>query len=173
MSPSTTGSMFTTALTAATTTNTTPSSSSTSSSNPYPWDIQDDLTNLYSAPTQQTHNNILPFSIDSIPKMVGDSILRSDPDAQSTLLANMVLTGGNSCYDGLPDRLKYEVERRIHQHAPGMRVKMTTNNNNSERGICPWLGGSIVGSLGSFHEIWVSKKDYDEFGVNIIDRKCP
>lgn len=28
-------------------------------------------------------------------------------------------------------------------------------------------------SLGSFHEMWVSKQEYDECGTSIIDRKCP
>ena len=180
MNPTTTGSMFTSSmtidpLTTAAITSTTGNSSSSGStpSSPFPWDLQEDLTNLYVAPNQKSHHHILPFSIDTIPKMVGDSILRSDQDVQATLLANMVLTGGNACYDGLVDRLRYEVERRIHQHAPGMKVKMTTNNNNNEKSISAWLGGSIVGSLGSFHDAWVSKKEYSEFGAGIVDRKCP
>jgi len=53
-----------------------------------------------------------------------------------------------------------------------MKVKMFSNNN-TERPITSWLGGSIVASLGSFHEIWVSKQEYEEYGGNIIDRKCP
>ncbi len=155
-----------------------PSSSSnaaatSSSSSPYPWDTQEDMSNLYSSSSQKSHGNILPFSLDSLPKMACDSVLRSDQDIQSTLLANMVLAGGNSCYDGLLERLRFEVERRIHQHAPGMKVKMFSANTNAEKGLTAWLGGSIVGSLGSFHEIWVSKKEYDEFGGNIVDRKCP
>lgn len=43
----------------------------------------------------------------------------------------------------------------------------------TDRAICSWLGGSILGSLGSFHEMWVSKRDYDEFGAAIVDKKCP
>lgn len=43
----------------------------------------------------------------------------------------------------------------------------------SERKICAWLGGSIVASLGSFHDMWVSKQEYAEHGPGIVDRKCP
>ena len=43
----------------------------------------------------------------------------------------------------------------------------------SERALCPWLGGSIVASLGSFHELWVTRQEYLESGTSIIDRKCP
>jgi actin-related protein len=27
--------------------------------------------------------------------------------------------------------------------------------------------------LGSFHDIWISSKEYEEFGSSIIGRKCP
>ena len=36
-----------------------------------------------------------------------------------------------------------------------------------------WLGGSILASLSSMSELSCSKAEYDEFGSNIIDRKCP
>jgi actin-like protein 6A len=116
--------------------------------------------------------SLLPFSLETIPKMACDSVLRSDQDAQNTLLANMVLTGGNSCYDGLLERCRSEIEKRIHLQAPGMKIKMASTGN-TERSLNAWLGGSIVGSLGSFHEIWINKKEYDEYGSHIVDRKCP
>jgi actin-like protein 6A len=115
----------------------------------------------------------LPFSTESVPKMVIDSILKSENDIQSNLLNNLILKGGNSCYDGLLDRIRVVVERRIYLHTTGgYRLKMVANSD-SERAIGAWLGGSILGSLGSFHEIWISKKEYEEYGSFIVDRKCP
>ena len=43
----------------------------------------------------------------------------------------------------------------------------------SERALCAWLGGSILASLGSFHEMWISRQEYEEYGASIVDRKCP
>ena len=71
-----------------------------------------------------------------------------------------------------PDRLREEVESIVHRHTPGWRVKVTSPNI-SERAICSWLGGSILGSLGTFQDMWISKKDYEEFGAAIVNRKCP
>ena len=34
-----------------------------------------------------------------------------------------------------------------------------------------WLGGSILGSLSSHHEIWLSKAEYYEHGASIACRK--
>eukprot|EP01084_Bolivina_argentea_P284034 486644_1 len=36
-----------------------------------------------------------------------------------------------------------------------------------------WLGGSILASLGSFHEMWMSKAEYDEHGAAYVDKKLP
>ena len=34
-----------------------------------------------------------------------------------------------------------------------------------------WIGGSIVGSLSSFRQMWISKQEY-ESGVSIVHHKC-
>lgn len=109
---------------------------------------------------------------DSIPRLICDSSLKCESDIQPILLSNIILTGGGSSYEGLPDRMKLEVEKIVHKAAPGWRVKSVATNNN-ERAICTWIGGSILASLGSFHEMWLSKQEYNEYGSSIVDRKCP
>jgi len=99
-------------------------------------------------------------------------MLRCDEDIQSTLLANLIISGGGSCFEGVTERLKYEVEKITQPLVPSWRVKSIASGQ-SERPICAWLGGSILGSLGSFHEMWMTKQDYNEFGPSLIDRKCP
>ena len=134
-------------------------------------------------------------------QMVCDAAFRCDRDQQASLLGNVVVCGGGSCITGaagvgavgvsagadggagvvasalgdehaFPDRLREEIEGIVHRHTPGWRVKVTSPNI-SERAICSWLGGSILGSLGSFQDMWISRKDYEEFGSAIVNRKCP
>lgn len=71
-----------------------------------------------------------------------------------------------------PDRLREEIEGIVHRHTPGWRVKVTSPNI-TERAICSWLGGSILGSLGTFQDMWISRRDYEEYGSAIVNRKCP
>ena len=133
-------------------------------------------------PTSLSHNVLVyelgwlskdvSLSRDSLPKMICDSALKCDGDSQPILLANLIVTGGGSSLEGLPDRLKQEVENIVHTTAPGWRVKSIAANA-SERALCTWIGGSILASLGSFHEMWVSRQEYSEFGSSIVDRKCP
>ena len=77
-----------------------------------------------------------------------------------------------TCILQVPDRLKAEVEKLIHPIAPTWKVKYLAAGQ-TERALCPWLGGSILASLGSFHEMWFSKSEYDEFGAAMVNSKCP
>ena len=135
-------------------------------------------------------------------QMVCDAAFRCDRDQQASLLGNVVVCGGGSCITGVagvgamaaggplgvggpvpagsgagdehafPDRLREEIEAIVHRHTPGWRVKVTSPNI-SERAICSWLGGSILGSLSTFQDMWISKKDYEEYGAAVVNRKCP
>ena len=71
-----------------------------------------------------------------------------------------------------PSPTKLEVERILQLQATALRVKVYSPAT-AERAHSAWLGGSILGSLGSFPDMWVSKSEYDEFGASIMDRKCP
>jgi actin beta/gamma 1 len=41
-----------------------------------------------------------------------------------------------------------------------------------ERKYSVWLGGSILASLSTFQQMWISKAEYDESGPSIVHRKC-
>lgn len=114
------------------------------------------------------------WSREALPKMVADAVLKCERDQLSPLLNSIVLAGGGACVEGTMERLKSEVETAIYGEGQGGygRVKVI-QAGAQERKICAWLGGSIVASLGSFHEMWVSKAEYAERGAGVIDAKCP
>ena len=41
-----------------------------------------------------------------------------------------------------------------------------------ERKYSVWIGGSILSSLSTFQQMWISKEEYDESGPSIVHRKC-
>lgn len=41
-----------------------------------------------------------------------------------------------------------------------------------ERKYSVWLGGSIVASLPTFQQMWITKEEYDENGSAIVHKKC-
>ncbi|XP_045472932.1 actin-like protein 6B [Harmonia axyridis] len=93
-----------------------------------------------------------------------------DVDIRPALYSSVVLTGGNSLVQGFSDRLSKDLSSRT----PGsMRLKMIAANGTVERRFGAWVGGSILASIGTFQQMWMSMQEYQECGKAQIDRKCP
>lgn len=52
---------------------------------------------------------------------------------------------------------------------PSMTLKVVAP---PERKYSVWIGGSILASLSTFQEMWISKQEYNESGPKIVHRKC-
>merc|ERR1712216_1057900 len=69
-------------------------------------------------------------------------------------------------YAGIADRMSKEITAL----APAsMKVKVIAP---PERKYSVWIGGSILSSLSTFQQMWISKQEYDESGPTIVHRKC-
>jgi actin-like protein 6A len=101
-------------------------------------------------------------------QMVYNSISASDPDIRKELYAAIILTGGNTLLPGFSDRFNRELTLIAPQ-----RFKMIATNFAVERKFGVWIGGSILGSLGTFNQMWMSKAEFEEHGSSIVERKCP
>ncbi|CAH1955324.1 unnamed protein product [Acanthoscelides obtectus] len=95
-----------------------------------------------------------------------NSILRCDIDVRKDLFQNTVLSGGNSLYPGMADRLSKEISSLAPQ---SIKVKIIAP---PERKFSVWIGGSILASLTTFQHMWISKAEYDDVGPGIVHRKC-
>jgi len=100
--------------------------------------------------------------------MLQDAILACEPETRRDLNTNVTLTGGLTSTEGLSERLLKEL--LVRTDTLGSRPKMAAASS-SERAVGPWLGGSILASLGTFPDIWFSKAEYQEFGAKMLHRK--
>ena len=86
-----------------------------------------------------------------------NSIMKCDVDIRKDLYANTVLSGGTTMYPGTDDRIQKEITAL----APStMKIKI----------IAPL--DSILASLSTFQQMWISKQEYDESGPSIVHHKC-
>jgi len=94
------------------------------------------------------------------------TIMKCDVDIRKDLYSNIVMSGGSTMYDGLAARL----EKEMISLAPStMKIKVVAP---PERKYSVWIGGSILASLSTFQNMWISKQEYDESGPSIVHRKC-
>lgn len=129
-------------------------------------DAAEDGTGSSSAAT--TAEFPAPTPEQTIPALIRGALDNVDVDVRPHLLANVVVTGATSLVPGFNDRLNHELTNMY----PGARVRITAAGNTAERRFGAWIGGSIVASLGTFHQLWISKMEYDEHGPNIVEKRC-
>eukprot|EP00898_Chlorokybus_atmophyticus_P008838 jgi/Chlat1/8956/Chrsp94S08328 len=95
-----------------------------------------------------------------------NSIMKCDVDCRKDLYGNIVLSGGSTMFPGIADRMNKEIALL----APSStKIKVVAP---PERKYSVWIGGSILASLSTFQQMWISKAEYDESGPSIVHRKC-
>jgi len=94
------------------------------------------------------------------------TIMKCDVDIRRDLYANIVMSGGTTMFPGIAERMTKELTAL----APStMKIKFVAP---PERKYSVWIGGSILASLSTFQQMWISKAEYDESGPSIVHRKC-
>jgi len=94
------------------------------------------------------------------------TIMKCDVDIRKDLYANIVLSGGTTMFSQIAERITKEIVAL----APStMKIKVVAP---PERKYSVWIGGSILASLSTFQQMWISKGEYDESGPSIVHRKC-
>ena len=120
----------------------------------------------FRAPEALFQPSLLGLDIDGADETTYKSIMKCDLDIRRDLYGNVVLSGGTTMYPGIGERLTKELTNRA---PPSMKVKVVAP---PERKFSVWIGGSILSSLSSFQQMWISKAEYDEAGASIVHRKC-
>ncbi|GAA5865669.1 hypothetical protein JCM5353_005177, partial [Sporobolomyces roseus] len=110
--------------------------------------LPQEFTSRPAIPSQSTIASHPPSSLLPLHRLISNSLVQIDPDLQSTLLGNIVVTGGTTLLPGFIDRLQGELQGL----APGMKIKIHAPSSSAERTHSSWLGGSILASLGTFHQ---------------------
>jgi actin beta/gamma 1 len=110
--------------------------------------------------------NLIGKEADGVHALTYQSILKCDIDIRRDLYTNIVLSGGSTMFPCIEKRLHKEVTAL----APAaIKVKIVAP---PERKYSVWIGGSILSSLSTFQDMWITKDEYDESGPAIVHRKC-
>eukprot|EP00026_Physarum_polycephalum_P009478 Phypoly_transcript_09603.p1 GENE.Phypoly_transcript_09603~~Phypoly_transcript_09603.p1 ORF type:complete len:374 (+),score=48.16 Phypoly_transcript_09603:135-1256(+) len=101
-----------------------------------------------------------------IHEMIHNKITHCDLDIRRDLYGNILLSGGTTMLRGLQERLQKEVKLLAPRQ---MNVKVVAP---SERRYSVWMGGSILASLDTFQNMWITREEYQEGGAGIVHQRC-
>lgn len=95
----------------------------------------------------------------SIQDMIFKSIMKADVDIRSHMFCNIIVNGGNTMITGYKDHLNSLIDPM---------TKISKVVASPERLYSVWIGGSILSSLSTFQQQWISRQQYEETGPNIV-----
>eukprot|EP01064_Diplonema_japonicum_P029468 TRINITY_DN4787_c1_g1_i4.p1 TRINITY_DN4787_c1_g1~~TRINITY_DN4787_c1_g1_i4.p1 ORF type:complete len:433 (+),score=88.66 TRINITY_DN4787_c1_g1_i4:147-1301(+) len=110
-----------------------------------------------------------PTRIDSeapaLHQMVWSTIQSSAIDNRAGMMANIILSGGNTLFPGIDKRLQEEVSTL---KGPGGAaiVKVSADPARAES---VFAGAAVLASLPSFNSEWLTAETYDEEGINAVE----
>lgn len=123
-------------------------------------------TERFECPEALFKPELVGMEADGIHNTTFNSIKTADIDIRRDLYHNIVMSGGSTMFPGIAARVQKEMDLL----APtSMKVKVIAP---PERQYSVWIGGSILASLSTFQQMWISKKEYEEIGPSIVHRKC-
>lgn len=105
--------------------------------------------------------NLLESYMQKIIKLIVSVIEKCNSDQKNTLLNNIILSGDCSKIIGLYDRLLSELIKIY----PPSKVRVANENL-----FHTFFGASIVCSLGSMRQLYISKAEFDECGSHVLER---
>ena len=109
---------------------------------------------------------LLGLSTCGLSDAICNSVRKCDVTIRNELFSNIVLSGGNTMFPGIAERLKTSLRRL----APvNTKVEVIAHPN---RNYGAWRGGSIFAALQPHSENeWIKRFEYEEHGLDILDRK--
>ncbi|KAK2103637.1 hypothetical protein P7K49_017493 [Saguinus oedipus] len=101
-----------------------------------------------------------------IHETISNSIMKCNVNIHKDLYAHTVLFGGTTMYPGITDRMQKEITAL----APSMmKIKIIAPAKHK---YSMWIGSSILASLSTFQQMWISKQEYQDSSPSIIHHKC-
>lgn len=104
-------------------------------------------------------------------QLIHDSLTSvGDADIRKELCGNIVLVGGSSLFAQLEQRLSYELTGIV---TGNFKCRVLASRHTVERSCSAWIGASVLTSLGSFQQLWLSRTEYDEYGAALAIQRFP
>lgn len=104
---------------------------------------------------------------NGVHQLLNESVIKCNKDIRADLFGNIIMSGGSTMLNGFKERLEKEIKVLVSSDNTTIKVIASEERKHSQ-----WIGGSILASLSTFEEMWITSEEYDEYGPIIVHRKC-
>ena len=95
-------------------------------------------------------------------RMIADVVTSVDEDIRPQLASNILLAGGSTMFDGYQERVKNDLMKFL---PPSISFQV---NAPITRKMSSWVGCSIISSVSTFSQLWISRQEYEEEGASVF-----
>jgi actin-related protein len=117
-------------------------------------------------------SSLLPtMSNEPLHSLIRSSLLSvGDVDVRKELTGCICLTGSTSLMPNIDIRLSQELPHILPSF---VKPRILSSRISVEKSCAAWIGASILTSLGSFQQLWLSRAEYDEYGTTMSIQRFP
>ncbi|XP_050075029.1 actin-like [Anopheles maculipalpis] len=105
-------------------------------------------------------------NVRPVQELIAESVASCKETNRKDLYAYIVLVGGSTMLKGFSERLQSELTKLVPSQ---YRCKVVTTQDPI---LTVWAGGCLVAQSPMFQQSWVTKQEYEEYGADVIHRKC-
>lgn len=133
----------------------------------------------FEAPEILFQPHLIDIEGQGIAELLFNTIQAADLDIRLELFKHIVLSGGSTMYPGLPSRLERELKQLYLQHVlKGAVEKLAKFKPRIEdpprRKDMVFIGGSVLAETAKNNDkFWLSKEEYEEKGLKVLDKLGP
>jgi actin-related protein len=117
--------------------------------------------------TEALFDNSFLKNSNTTQKSIFFSIIKNEKDLSKQFYENIVLSGGNTMFSGISERIEKELKVLVDDNSTKIKTI-----SPPERKYSVWIGGSIISSLSTFVNEWITKEQYEEIGPTVVHLKC-
>ena len=95
-------------------------------------------------------------------------------ETKRKMYGTILLVGGGYCFKGAEDFLLRKVQAQLPAHYQFVREQMevVVRPKDVEPATVCWKGGTVLSILDSAQELWISQKEWNQYGVRILRERC-
>ena len=103
---------------------------------------------------------------ENIAEYCNKCIKSCNSDQRNDLYSNIILSGGNTMFEGFAERFAEEIKKLA-----GYKYEEVVNvTTHQEKNLAALKGGCVLSSLSEFEEKWITKTEYEESGSYIVHK---
>lgn len=156
-------------------------------------ELADSFLNLDPAGQNQTNEeDIVVDAIDNVPggnekefiinpgQILGldQAVLQSidrcpNEDLKRKMYGCILVVGGGMNFAGIGTWLQNRISLQIPYLYRAEQLDIVTNPKDMDSAMVPWKGAAIMSCLETAHELWISRAEWEKFGVRVLRERAP